>query len=1397
MTLGSRILGKSAAIAAIRTQVERLLRRHAEGARRLPPILILGETGTGKGLLAGAIHQTGPRAAGPFVDVNCAAIPEALLEAELFGFERGAFTDARQAKPGLFQAAHRGTLFLDEVGLLPEGLQSKLLKALEERTVRRLGSTRREPVDAWLIAATSEDLVAAVGARRFREDLYHRLAVVTLELPPLRARGGDVLILAEHFLERACADYGLAPKTLSPDARAALLAHAWPGNVRELGNVMERVALMADGISVGAAMLDLRAPIGRGAASSAVDQRRKTIAAEAESERERLLEALRATRWNLSRAAARLGIPRNTLRYRMEKLGLAPGAGPPGGRMAPAEAPAGPPAPVERSQAAPGDPTAPAEPAASPDVVVPRPPASAPASAVRWEPRRIALLRIRLVPSGEGTDVSEISRAMAVAFDKARSFGGQVDEVSASGLLAAFGLGPVEDAPRHAAYAALAIQKVLARARQEGSARVAVALALHASRLPVARFGESVEIDAEARRPAWAVLDALAAQGPPDTVVVTPSTVPFLARRFEIVPLGPAPAEAYRLAGPADVGRGPGRFVGRDAELKLLRERLAQARGGHGQIVSVVGEPGIGKSRLLRELRLDVADQAAWMEGQALASGRTMPFHPLIDLLRRAFHVEESDPEAVVIEKMEQAVLGLGEDLRRALPYLRYLLSVDQGDPAVSDMDPHLRRAEIFDALRALLVRTAESRPLVVAFEDLHWMDQATREWLALLAESLAARRILLVLTHRPGHAPPFSDRSFHTRLALTALSTADSLAVARALLGADELPDALQALIVRKAAGNPFFVEELVMSLEEAGALGREGDRLVLAGSLEDLAVPGTIQDVILARIDRLEPAAREVLQVAATIGKDVPLALLEPVVDRGEGALGPDLRRLQAADLLSETSFFPDVVYTFKHALTHEVAYASLPPDRRHALHARIVAVLERLAADRPDEHVDRLAYHAFRGQVWAKAVRYLRRAGARAFARSANREAVGCFEQALDALRHLPEMPDTLREGVDIRFELRNALFPLTELERIRECLDEAERLARRLDDRRRLGWVAAYQSSHLWMVGRAGEMLGVAHTLKDTAEALEDFALQIAANAYLGAACLATGDYRSGEALLRKNVRSLDADLRGQSFGLTVLPAVNARARLAWCLAERGEFAEGISLGEDGVRMAEALDHPFSLVTACTLVGYLYRVKGDWSRARHLLERGLALSQEWSVTLWSPPLIGSLGAVYAESGEAARGLALIRDALARYDATGLGFFQSLVLVQLGEACVRARLMREALGCAERALAQSRERGERGYEAWALRLLGEVATHADVPDGGSAESHYRRAMALADELGMRPLLAHCSLGLGRLYERAGLLPKAVEHLTTAAGLYRDMGMDVWLAEADAALRGTLSAG
>jgi DNA-binding NtrC family response regulator len=311
----SELLGESPAIEAVRDTIRRLLSRPFSG-RRPPAILLEGETGSGKGLVARVLHRAGPRAARAFVPLNCAAIPEALLESELFGYERGAFTDARRAKPGLFQTAHQGTIFLDEVGLLPEPLQAKLLTVIEARTVRRLGGTHSEPADAWIVSATNENLQTAIRERRFREDLYHRLGVVSLRLPPLRERGRDVILLAQHLLASVCADYGLPPKTLSSEAQQRLLAHDWPGNVRELSNVLERVALLTDGPDVGAEVLEL--PEGALEESGPAAASLSPSGSLDDAVREHLRATLAQTGWNISRTAAMLGITRNTVRARFE-----------------------------------------------------------------------------------------------------------------------------------------------------------------------------------------------------------------------------------------------------------------------------------------------------------------------------------------------------------------------------------------------------------------------------------------------------------------------------------------------------------------------------------------------------------------------------------------------------------------------------------------------------------------------------------------------------------------------------------------------------------------------------------------------------------------------------------------------------------------------------------------------------------------------------------------------------------------------------------------------------------------------------------------------------------------------------------------------------------------------
>jgi transcriptional regulator with AAA-type ATPase domain/tetratricopeptide (TPR) repeat protein len=1366
MTALGQLLGESPPIVAIREQVGRLLRSASAPGRRLPPILILGETGTGKGLLASTIHRASGRAGAPFVDVNCAAIPETLIEAELFGFERGAFTDARQAKPGLFQTAHGGAIFLDEVGLLPLSLQAKLLKVLEERSVRRLGSTRSEPLDVSVVAATSEDLPGAVKAGRFRPDLYHRLAVVTLELPPLRARGRDVVLLAEHVLAHVCQDYGLPATALTEDARDALLAYDWPGNVRELGNVLERAALLAEEPRLTAARLGLPA---RSTAVAAPETRSVSGAGgDDEGERRHLTEALGATDWNLTRAASRLGIPRNTLRYRMERLGLTP-EGPPARRRG-GRPPARPRAMTAGDSAGLADRRDAQEAASAPESREPRRGA-----------RRVTLMQVRLTAPAHGPEAPEIRRALDATADKLESFGRHVEERSASGLLAAFGLTPEEDAPRRAAHAALAVQRLASRARMDIARRPDAAIALHTGSLLLSQLDAAIDIDADAlsraRRTLWSLLDAAG----PGAVVASADTARFLAPRFDLAPLpegDSSTAGARRVVRHAEAGRT--RFVGRERELALLAERFELAQAGRGQVVLIVGEPGIGKSRLLHEFRRRLGASATWVEGQALSFGRSTPFHPVIDMLRRVFRIDDGDPEAVVVEKIERGVRRLGDDARETLPFVRYLLSVDPGDPAVRTMDPKLRHAAIVRASHLLLERGAVLRPHVVVLEDTHWCDPATEDWIVRLADSIAAKRALLLLSCRPGYRPPSGDRSFHTGLALSTLSDPDTVRIAQGLLASDDLPPELQALIVDKAEGNPFFVEELMRSLLETGAVRRDGERVVMSGALDRLAVPDTIEATLLARVQRLDDSLRELLEVASVIGRTVPFPLVRAVVGLDEEALGGGLRRLQAAEFVYETRVFPELEHTFKHALTQDVAYGSLAPDRRRSLHARIVEAIERLYPNRPGEHLERLAYHATRGELWERALRYSRQAGDKAFDRSANREAVASWEQALAALVHLPERRENVEAAIDIRLALRSGLLQLGEIPRIIGYLREAGALASGLGDRRRLAWALTYMTIAHLFAGDPGQALSVGEQAYALAEEVGDVGLRATARTPWGHAHRERGDHRRAVALFREAIDALTGDLLRERLGQAMPPSLYARNIAAVSLAELGEFGEATRLGTESADLARTLDLPFGFALARIALGHTALLQGRLAEAADDLGMALELIRARGIPTWYPWAAAARGYALALSGRTGEGLPLLEGALERAMALPFLFGHSQWVSWFAHASLIAGRMEEADRLGREGVRLSRERGEQGYEAWGLHILAVIA-RAEPARGQEAEALDIAGLALADQLGMRPLAARCHLALGESYRGGREHVRADEHLTRARALIEELDMRV----------------
>jgi tetratricopeptide (TPR) repeat protein len=803
----------------------------------------------------------------------------------------------------------------------------------------------------------------------------------------------------------------------------------------------------------------------------------------------------------------------------------------------------------------------------------------------------------------------------------------------------------------------------------------------------------------------------------------------------------------------------------------------------------------VGKSRLCYEF-VRPHQTHGWLilETRADSYSQAMPYWPIVAMLKHYFQLDADDDRQTIRGKITDKVLALEATLQPILPALFMLLEVPMEDALWQGLDPSQRRQRFMEAVKLLLLCESGIRPLILVAENLHWIDGETQACLDHLAEALPAARVLLLVSYRPEYQHGWTSKTYYTQLRLDPLPPAGAKALLQNLLGDEAGLEPLKEGLIERTQGNPFFLEESVRTLMETQALVGDPGAYHLGRAHPSIQVPATVQAVLAARIDHLLDADKCLLQTAAVIGTEVPFPLLQAIAECPEATLHGVLAHLQTAEFLYETRLFPVREYTFKHALSHEVTYRSLLPERRRGLHVRIVEAIETLARERVAEQAERLAHHALQGEVWDKALVYCRQAGERAMARSAYREAVGYFEQALEALTHLPESRHTLEQAIDLRLALRMAFYPSGDGRRILAHLHEAETLAVALDDPRRLGQVLVSLAHQLRNRGMYDQAITVGQRVLALATASRDIVLEALAHGRLGLAYEDQGDYRQALACFGQAVALFGGMRRHEHFGQDILPAVFSRAKLAWCQAELGLFAEGRALVEEGLRIAETAAHPRSLSYAAWGIGQLALRQGDLPRALPLLERALSLCLDTAPGARRPAnfirITAALGAAYTLDGRVAEAERLLTRALEQSAATEGGPSDMRCHLALGEAQVRAGRLEEAQAHAERALALARKHQERGQQAYALRFLGEIAAQRDPPEVAPAEDSFRQALAKAEELGMRPLQAHCHLGLGTLYAKIGHQEPARAELAIAIELYRAMEMTFWLPQAEAAL-------
>ncbi len=961
---------------------------------------------------------------------------------------------------------------------------------------------------------------------------------------------------------------------------------------------------------------------------------------------------------------------------------------------------------------------------------------------------------------------------------------GTVNQVMGDGIMALFGA-PLahEDHAVRACYAALRMQESIRRYAEEvqraAGVPIQIRIGLNSGEVIVRSVGSDLRMDYTAVGQTTHLAARMEQTAMPGSILLSAETLRLAEDYVQVKPLGlvnvkgvSEPVDVYEAIGAGTVrtrlqrsaARGLTRFVGRDRELDQMRQGLEQAAAGRGQIIAVVGEPGVGKSRLFYEF-LNSHRTRGWMilQGSSVSYGRASSYVPVLDMLKSYFKIDERDDPRGIRAKVTGTVLTLDEGLKDVVPPVLGLLDALPDDSPLLKQSPPQRRQSTLDSVKRLLLRETQAQPVLLVFEDLHWIDSETQALLDSLVESLPTAPLLIAVNYRPEYRHTWSHKTFYRQLPIEPLPAANAEELLGPLVGDDPSLRPLIEALVERTDGNPLFLEESVRTLVEARVLVGEPGRYRLARAGVPIVVPPSVQAILAARIDRLSPDDKQLLQAASVVGKDLPYPLLQAVADLPDDALRAGLNRLQESEFLYESKLFPELEYTFKHALTHEVTYGGLLAERRRALHTRMVEAIEAQHADRSAEQVERLAHHASRGEVWEKAAQYGRQAADRAAALCVDAEAVAHYQRALDALAHVPVTRESVRAAIDARLALRAPLWRGGQLERLLEVFREAEALGTEHNETERLDVVYSFFLQYYWAKGEYDRAIGYGQRCLETGARRHDVGLEVTGHYYLGACYHAQGRFPMALEHYHTIIDTLEGPRETERFGLSGLPYSGACALAAQCLVEMGEAQRALELLRRGERVAQAANHLYSKVPLAIAHGHLLLYQGEPAATIRLLEPIVAICRENKFVGQTMRALTILGHGYALAGRASDAIPLLKEAIELQEGAGAFVDRAWWVRTLGEIYRRAGQLDNAETTARTALEFAQRHGETGNEAWIHALFGNIAS--DRGEVEAARRHFAEARKLADTLGMGPLVASCHVGLGRLDDE-GTSVRAITH-------------------------------
>ncbi len=1036
-------------------------------------------------------------------------------------------------------------------------------------------------------------------------------------------------------------------------------------------------------------------------------------------------------------------------------------------------------------------------------------------SALEGERKQVTVLFVDIVESSRLAEQLDpevmhrlMDRTLRLMAGTVHRYEGTVNQFLGDGLMALFGA-PValEDHAFRAVQAALTIRETVAgyseQLKREQGVELQLRLGLNSGLVVVGKIGDDLRMDYTAVGDTTNLAARMQTQAEPGTILITDATHRLVSDYVRWESLGSVlvkgrstPIAVFKVVGrqrrrtrleiAADLGLTG--LVGRRRELATLGDCFARVKAGRGHVVGIVGEPGVGKSRLLHEFRTSFqAEDVTWLEAHCAPYGQTMPYLPLLEMCKANFNIDDDDNPLQIDQKLRQGLRQLEPDLASILPYLRELLGAAGQDETLRHLDPKDKRQRTFEALRRLVFAGAQQRPVVFIFEDLHWVDRTSEDFLAFAVESLAAVPALLLTTCRPGYTARWTDKTYYTQVALDLLAEREVETMLERLLGITKAPSELVRVVWEKAEGNPLFVEEIVRSLREHGLVDVRDGSLVWRGGGE-IQFPGTVQDIIRARLDRLEEPVKRTAQTASVIGRGFALAVLSRVAERPT-EVSHDLDALKRLELVHETRLYPELEYGFTHAVIQDVAYQTLLLQRRRELHGAIGHAIEELYADRLDEQAAILAYHYARSEQADRAIAYALRAGDRAARLHANAEATTYYEQALTMARARGATPDGQRAVIDATIRL--AAVGVTRqdvIERDRANLEQARALAEGLRDDPRLAQVLYWLGRIAYVLAQPSTAIGFAQRSLDIAERLGDEGLAAPPVNLMGRIYWQKSDYRQASQLLARGTAQM------RRLGNKTEEST-AAGFAAFALGLIGQFDRALGHADHALALAQEIKNPFAEAAVFLNRAVVYGERGDWPLALSDFENARGIAEE----------IGDLFRVYVAtcfeghvrtmSGHPGPGRRLIEESLALGEQLGSRFvlareksFLASALLALGETDAVPALCHEAVRLGE-------EAEDRFPQAYAHCTLGEMLLRTDPSRRPEGERLMERAIDILQELGTRPELARTYVRYARCLLGLGDRDRALALLDSAAALSREMGMTRHVAEIDALRSGEKS--